>query len=178
MLRSVLLNNVDKITDWIVVGRFGRAHGIKGFVTVRSFTEPCDNILHYTDWHAYFDKQWRPLNLLHVEVNDKFILVQIEDYNEREQVTALTNIDIAVNRTQFPPLKRGEYYWHELIGMDVVNSQGVSFGKVKEIMPTGANDVLVVEGAKRHLIPYLPAQFITDINLSQHFIRVDWDMDF
>ncbi len=43
-------------------------------------------------------------------------------------------------------LQPGEYYWHELIGMQVVNSTGVSLGKVAEIMPTGSNDVLVVEG--------------------------------
>lgn len=169
---------MDKATDWVVVGRFGRAHGIRGFVTVHSFTEPRDNILRYTDWHAYISQQWQPLNILHIEVNDKFILAQVEGYSEREQVANLTNIDIAISRVQLPSLKPGEYYWHELVGMDVVNLQGVSFGKVKEIMPTGANDVLVVEGTKRYLIPYLPGKFIADINPSQHLIRVDWDADF
>lgn len=169
---------MDKTTDWIVVGRFGRAHGIKGFVTVHSFTDPRDNILRYTDWHAYIGKQWQPLKLLRVEINDKTILAQIEGYHEREQVADLTNIEIAIRREQLPTLKPGEYYWHELIGMNVVNQQGASLGKVVEIMPTGANDVLIVEGEKRHLIPYLPDQFIADINSSQRLITVDWDADF
>ena len=50
--------------------------------------------------------------------------------------------------------------------------------KSVEVMPTGSNDVLVVQGEKRHLIPYLPGQFILDINDSQQIITVDWDMDF
>ena len=59
--KKAAANNVDNSTDWVVVGRFGRAHGIKGFITVHSFTEPRDNILRYTDWHVYINKQWQPL---------------------------------------------------------------------------------------------------------------------
>ncbi|KTD22090.1 16S rRNA-processing protein RimM [Legionella lansingensis] len=169
---------MNAVSDWVVIGRFGRPHGIKGLITVHSFTEPRDNILRYTDWHAYINKQWQPLKLLQVEMNEKSILAQLEGYHEREQVAALTNVEIAVNRKQLPALEEGEYYWHELIGMQVKNQQDILLGTVKEIMPTGTNDVLVVEGKKRYLIPYLPGQFIFDINPSQHTITVDWDVDF
>lgn len=169
---------MNKVSDWIVIGRFGRPHGLKGFVTVHSFTEPRDNILRYTDWHAYINKQWQALKLLRVEMNEKSILAQLEGYNEREQAATLSNIEIAVSREQLPPLKEGEYYWHDLVGMQVVNQQGILLGTIKEIMPTGSNDVLVVEGDKRHLIPYLPGQFVFDINPSQRVITVDWDVDF
>lgn len=165
-------------TDWIVVGRFGRAHGIKGLITVHSFTEPRENIQHYTDWHACMNKQWQPLNVLHLEINDKSILAQIEGYPEREQVAQLTNVEIAVKREQLPVLKPGEYYWHELIGMQVLDQKGQEFGKVVEMMPTGANDVMVVEGEKRHLIPYLPGQYVLHIDPEQRVIQVDWDLDF
>lgn len=83
-----------------------------------------------------------------------------------------------MQREQLAELEPGEYYWHQLIGMTVVNTKGESFGKVVEILPTGANDVLVVQGEKKHLIPYLPGQFVLDINDSQHLITVDWDLDF
>lgn len=165
-------------TDWVIVGRLGRAHGIKGLITVHSFTEPRDNILQYTDWHVYLDNAWRKLKILRVETHDKLILVQIEGYWEREQLAALTNTDIAISRKQLPLLEAGEYYWHELVGMQVIDQQGQIFGTVTEIMPTGSNDVLVVEGEKRHLIPYLPGQFVIDINPDQRLITVDWDMDF
>lgn len=164
--------------SWIVVGRFGRPHGIKGFVTVHSFTEPRDNILRYTDWHAFINDTWRPIKLISVEVQSKSIIALVEGYPERELVARLTNIEIAVQRDQLSELESGEYYWHQLIGMNVVNPKGDSFGKVVEIIPTGSNDVLVVQGEKRHLIPYLPGQFVLEVSNSQQLITVDWDLDF
>lgn len=169
---------MDNSSDWVVVGRFGRAHGVKGFIKVHSFTEPKDNILHYANWHGWIAKKWQPLKILQLEVHSRSILAQIEGYCEREQVAALTNVEIAISRTQLPKLNPGEYYWHELIGMQVINQNGFNFGKVTDVLPTGANDVLVVEGDKRHLIPYRPGQFIIDIDVSQSLIQVDWDLDF
>ncbi|PWY56924.1 ribosome maturation factor RimM [Legionella qingyii] len=169
------MNNQE---NWIIIARFGRPHGVKGFVTVHSFTEPRDNVLKYANWHAFINNKWQPIKLLRAEVQNKSIIVQIEGYPERELVAQLTNIEIAVQQEQLEQLKPGEYYWHQLIGMNVINQQGESFGKVIEIIPTGANDVLVVEGNKRHLIPYLPGKFILDVDASQQLITVNWDMDF
>lgn len=169
---------MDKTTDWVVVGRFGRPHGIKGLVTVISFTEPKDNLLQYARWHAKIKNQWQPINLLQLETNNKHILARVEGYDERESAALLTNIDIAIDKAQFPALKPGEYYWHELEGMQVFTKQGDLLGTVTEILPTGANDVLVVVGERRHLIPYLLDKVILDINNSRREITVDWDMDF
>lgn len=169
---------MNVLSSWVVVGRFGRPHGIKGFVTVHSFTEPRDNILKYTDWHAFLNKKWQPIKVVCVEVHNKAIIAQIEGYPERELVAQLTNVEIAVYQNQLASLEPGEYYWHQLIGMKVINQKGQSFGIVSEILPTGANDVLIVQGDKRHLIPYLLGQFVIDIDVNQQIITVDWDMDF
>ncbi|KTC87175.1 ribosome maturation factor RimM [Legionella cincinnatiensis] len=169
---------MDNQNNWIIIARFGRPHGVKGLVTVHSFTEPRDNVLKYTNWHAFIDNKWQLIKLIRAEVQNKSIIAQIEGYHERELVAHLTNIEIAVHQDQLEQLKPGEYYWHQLIGMSVINQQGESFGTVTEIIPTGANDVLVVEGNKRHLIPYLPGQFILDIDPNQKLITVNWDVDF
>lgn len=169
------MNNQE---NWIVIARFGRPHGVKGFVTVHSFTEPRDNVLTYANWHAFINNKWQPIKLLRAEVQNKSIIAQVEGYPERELVAHLTNIEIAVQREQLAKLAPGEYYWHQLIGMNVINQQGEPFGKVVEIIPTGGNDVLVVEGNKKHLIPYLPGKFILDVDIRQQMITVDWDMDF
>ncbi|HHT0593727.1 TPA: ribosome maturation factor RimM [Legionella anisa] len=169
------MNNQE---NWIVIARFGRPHGVKGFVTVHSFTEPRDNVLKYADWHAFINNKWKPIKLLRAEVQNKSIIVQIEGYPERELVANLTNIEIAIQQEQLEKLEPGEYYWHQIIGMNVIDQQGEAFGRVIEIIPTGANDVLVVEGSKRHLIPYLPGKFILDVDTKQRVITVDWGMDF
>lgn len=169
---------MNTVGDWVVVGRFGRPHGIKGFVTVHSFTEPRDNILRYTDWHALIQKQRQPLKLVQVEVQTKSIIALVQGYEERELAAKLTNVDIVVPASQLPALPAGEYYWHQLVGMQVVNQQGTVFGKVTDLMSTGSNDVLVVQGDKRLLIPYLRDQFVLDIDDNLKVITVDWDLDF
>ena len=163
---------------WIVMGRFGRPHGVKGFVTVHSFAEPRENILRYTDWHIFIKNKWEPIKLLSAEVHNKSIIAQMEGYLGRELAAQLTNIEIGVQGSQLQALGLDEYYWHQLIGMKVINSQGFSYGQVVEIMPTGSHDILVIHGDKRHLIPYLLGKFILDINLAQQIITVAWDPDF
>ncbi len=170
--------NAQQTEDWVVVGCFGRPHGIKGFVTVHSYTEPQDNILSYNNWHGFIDKRWQPLKLLSAQIHSKAIIAQVEGFPERETVARLTHVKIAINKEQLAPLAVGEYYWHQLIGMSVVNQTGFTFGKVIEVMATGANDVLVIKGEKKYLIPYLPNQFILDINEQSQTITVDWDADF
>lgn len=168
---------MDSHQGWVVIGRFGRPHGIKGCITVLSFTEPRDNILQYT-WYGFINKQWQALDVKHVEMNHKHILAQVEGYTSREHVADLTNVDIAIKEEKLPRLPDGEYYWHQLVGMTVKTKEGVLLGTVTEIMPTGSNDVLVVVGEKRHLIPYLMNTFILSIHDSERTVTVDWDVDF
>lgn len=170
---------MNKELDWVIIGRFGRPHGIKGFVSVISFTQPRENIIHYTNWHIQsVDNQWQALNVLTREINNKSILVQIHDYDTREQVAALTNRNIAVERSQLKKLAPNEYYWHQLIGMTVVNQNNELIGVVDDIMATGSNDVLIVTGNRRVLIPYLLEDVILAVDTLGRVITVEWDMDF
>lgn len=169
---------VTKDSDWVVVGRFGKVHGIKGFITVHSFTEPQDNILNYNDWHAFINQQWQALTITSIEVTNKHILVQVKGFDEREQVAALTNTELGIRREQLPELNAGEFYWHQLIGLRVVTQQGVELGTVSDMLATGSNDVLVVQGDKRHLVPYLPGQYVLNVDQDKGLIEVDWDPDF
>lgn len=169
---------MDEVVDRIIIGRFGKVHGIKGFITVISFTEPRDNILNYSNWHARINYQWQALNITHTEVTNKHILVQVEGFSEREDVASLTNVEISVQKDQLPRLEDGEYYWHQLCGMQVINQLGEVLGTVSEILPTGANDVLVIDGETRHLIPYLPGRYVTRVDIGKGQIEVDWDPDF
>jgi len=169
---------VDKSPDWVVIGRFGRTHGIKGNIIVHSFTEPYDNIKHYAPWYAFINHQWQQIKLIPIDVKTKHIIAQVEGYETQEQIAVLTNIDIAIERSRLAALPANEYYWHELIGMQVVNKAHENFGGVIAILPTGSNDVLVVQGERRHLIPYLLEQFILNIDREKRLITVDWDIDF
>jgi len=169
---------VDNEHDWIIIGRFGRPQGLKGLVRVISFTEPQHNITNYVPWYTRLNNTWQQITVLDIERHNKFILVQIKGYQQREQLSLLTNLDIAVPRSQLPNLPAGEYYWHQLMGMKVVNKDGLILGDVTDLLETGSNDVLVVSGEKRHLIPYILGDFIVHIDDEKRVITVDWDVDF
>ena len=85
---------------------------------------------------------------------------------------------IGIYRGQLPETREDEFYWSDLIGLQVINADGKRLGEVDHLLETGANDVLVVRGEREYLIPYLPEQVIQDIDLDAQVIRVDWDPDF
>ena len=172
------MNDLDIDSNWIVVGRFGRPNGIKGLITVISSTEPRDKILQYTNWHIKKDGLWQPITRLHDSITDKHVLTAVVGYPQREDVARLTNAEIAIQQEELPALAPGEYYWRDLIGMQVIQANGTLLGIVDEILPTGSNDVLIVVGEQRYLIPYLPDSVILKVDRDNQQITVDWDLDF
>ncbi len=172
------LKKVSDQSDWVVVGRFGRPQGLKGFVRVISFTEVPENILEYIPWHVEIRGTWKPIKIVKVEPNAKLILVRVEGYAEREQVAVLTNCNIGVQSHQLPVLPKNDYYWRDLIGMQVSNKDGQTLGIVTEMLATGSNDVLIITGDKRYLVPYLPGEYVLEVDSEQRVIHVDWDVEF
>jgi 16S rRNA processing protein RimM len=86
--------------------------------------------------------------------------------------------EIGIRRDQLPVAQPGEYYWSDLQGLNVVTVDGHPLGRVDHLMETGANDVLVVQGERERLIPFVLDQVVVDVDLDKGEIRVDWDKDF
>jgi|TARA_R110002126_G_scaffold110918_1_gene248303 16S rRNA processing protein RimM len=164
--------------EHVVVGKFGRPQGIKGLVRVTSFTEPRENVLDYPHWFMQVRGVWHEIKHTHDSIMPQHLVTRIDGYTTREQVAELTNAPIAVSKKALPPLKSGEFYWHQLVGMQVVHEQGLVLGTVESLFATGSNDVLVVVGEKRRLIPYLMDDVIQTINTDSGIITVCWDVDF
>jgi 16S rRNA processing protein RimM len=103
----------------------------------------------------------------------------LEGCDDRDAAAALMGQQIAILRSQLPSPEAGEYYWADLVGLLVSNTEGVALGRVDSLLETGANDVLVVvqDGVER-LIPFVQGQFVKDINLEEGRMLVDWDPDF
>lgn len=166
---------MNKESNWVVLGRLGRPQGLRGLIRVISFTEPESNILDYLPWHIQKNGHWVPIHIDNFQTQNQTILVKIEGYTEREAVAELTNCNIAVLREQLPKLPEGDFYWHELQNMMVQNKEGAILGQVVDIMPTGTHEVLVIQGEKQHLIPYVPDIYIVKVDSVQRQITVDWD---
>jgi 16S rRNA processing protein RimM len=173
---------MDTDKDIVILGHLAGAHGVKGWVKVYSETSPIDNILQYSPWYLESRQgsdQWRRVELISGRRQGKGIVAQIQGCDDRDQAAEMRGIRIAVHTDQLPALDSDEYYWRDLIGLEVVNQQGTSLGRVSSLMETGgSNDVQVVDGDRERLIPYLPGNSVIEVDTDLKRILVDWDEDF
>jgi 16S rRNA processing protein RimM len=162
----------------IVMGKILGPHGIKGWIKIHPFTEKKDSLIDHKILMASKDeKLWQSFEVESMDVGDKFILAKFKGVDDRDAAEKLNKFFISLDKSSLPKLDENNYYWHELIGLDVKNNEGMYFGKVDSLIETGANDVLVVLGDKEYLIPYIK-QVILEVNLETNMIRVDWQDDY
>lgn len=165
----------------VILGRVGAPHGVRGAVKIYSDTAPQDNILNYQPWLLGQQGSWHEVKWT-ARQRQPHIVVQFTDCNDRDVAATYVGSLIAVAKDQLPRLAKGEYYWHQLIGLRVVNQAHEELGLVETLLHTGAHDTLVVralseQGKKEHLIPVVP-KHVLQIDVEAGTISVDWDTDF
>lgn len=162
----------------VVVGRIVGVYGVRGWVKVLSYTEPRDNLFAYRPWRVQLHGQWRSLEVVEGRGHGKGLVAHLAGVDSREQAYPLGGADIVVERDRLPATAADEYYWSDLIGLTVVNEDGVVFGTVDHLFETGANDVMVVEGDRQRLLPYIYGAVVKEVDLAHGRMRVDWPADF
>jgi 16S rRNA processing protein RimM len=162
----------------INVGRSSGVFGVKGWVKVFSFTDAKENILNYSPWLLKKDSETRSVNVIDGKLQGKAVVAQLDGINDRDQAASLMGWDIFITPEQLPKVEKGEYYWSDLIGLNVETNLGVQLGVVDSLLETGANDVLIVKGERERVIPFLLGQTIINIDLDVGRMVVDWDPDF
>ena len=160
--------------DYISIGRIGKSYGVHGWVHVHSSCDPADNILLYTQWMVKKKSEWVSLNVTDCKRHHTGFIAKLEAIHSPEQAKSWANKEIAIEAKQLPTLDQGEFYRHDLIGLQVTTTEDDVLGTVVEIIETGANDVFVIEGQSRHLIPYIDSAVI-QIDPDNQSIIVDWD---
>ena len=161
----------------IKAGMLGSPHGVRGWVRVCSYTDPRDNIFTYSPWWLKTGEHWKQIELEDARKQGRGLIAKLEGIDDCDAARDYTNCEIAIEPGQLPELEHNEFYWRDLVGLNVVNQDQVDFGKVSYLIETGANDVLVVTGDRQRLIPYTD-QTILDVDLDSHTVSVDWDADF
>ncbi|TVQ73845.1 MAG: ribosome maturation factor RimM [Chromatiaceae bacterium] len=165
-------------SDPIVVGRISGVHGVRGWVKLFSETDPRDRILQYEPLLMERNGQWQAVPLEDGRPQGKGVVAKFAGMDDRDVAATYVGCQLAIRPEQLEPLPEGEYYWADLIGLEVETLDGISLGRVENLIQTGANDVLVVRGDRERLIPYLREQVIHEIDLDAGRMRVDWDPDF
>lgn len=154
--------------------------GIQGWVKVHSYTQPRENVLRYSPWELeHRGKRWQ-VAVLTGRRQGQTVVAALEGIATRAQAETLRGAKISIERAQLPQPAPGEFYWVDLIGLEVIDLAGRRLGQVTDLMETGANDVLIVRGPedKEILIPWLRDRVIRELDLEAGTMRVDWDPDY
>ncbi|MGD0959527.1 MAG: ribosome maturation factor RimM, partial [Methylomonas sp.] len=151
-------------SELLIAGSISGVFGVKGWVKIFSATEPRENILRYSPWLLRKHQQEREIRVIKGQRHGGAVIAELEGVTDRDTALALIGADIFIRKQQLPKLRADEYYWSDLIGLEVKTSSGVNLGKVEHLMETGANDVLVVtDGETERLIPFLQKRIVLNI---------------
>ena len=163
----------------IYLGKITGAHGIKGWLKIQSFSSPPENILNYPQWIINNQGKNDFYTLEQGRKQKNKIVVKLEKINDRNTAESLINSKIQILRSDLPKLSNENYYWSDLVGLSVLNSEDKVIGKIESLIETGANDVMVINTTKdkRALVPFVMHEIIKEVNVELNFIKIDWSIE-
>lgn len=156
----------------MVIGAVGGPFGVHGWVHVKSFTQPAENLATYRPWQLRRDIAWHPVEAA-VRPHQRGFVACIDGCADRDAASALRGAEIAVAAEVLPATDIDEYYWRDLVGCQVLGEDG-DVGTVVRVFETPAHDVLVVEGAHgADMIPFVP-EIVTAVDVVAKTIVANW----
>jgi len=186
LLKKNLINKSPSMNDRsqdrrIPLGIFGKPFGVKGYIFLRYYGDNQENI---KDFDVLYIDEWHSLEIEDVLISNKKLSIKLKGIADRSKAESLRNKEVYVLESHLPPLGEGEHYWYQLENLKVINEQNELLGIIDHVMPTGANDVLVVkplEGSvdnDERLIPFLKEEIIINVELLNKTVFVKWPRDF
>ncbi len=163
-------NDYDELT-WVatIVG----AHGIKGAVKVKYFTETPDYYLNVGLFILENDGQLKNLKVLRIRSVKNGWIILFEEVDSRNTAERLKGCRLLLPDGQLGPLKPGEVFIHQLIGCSVEDKNGIYLGEISEFLETGANNVFEVRNGKNSfMIPDVP-HVVLDLNIESRRMTID-----
>ncbi len=175
--------------DAIEVGRIADAWGIKGWFKVVPHSADPEALFASKNWFLLPTERGAQtftgvarLSIKEAKEHSDTVVATANGVDDRTAAEALRGSRIFISRSHFPKAAEDEYYWVDLIGLDVVNREDVALGVVKELLSTGAQTVLVMDYQEdgkicERMIPFVSA-YVDDVDLKARRIRVDWQADY
>jgi 16S rRNA processing protein RimM len=158
----------------LTLGQVGTAHGIRGWVLVRSFADPPDSLLDYDEWQLHAPGgAVRTMKLLEGAPYKEGLRVRFEGIDDRNAALSLNGWWVRIARSELPPLEEDEHYRDDLLGFTVRNVEGVALGKVDYFADLPGGAVMVVKGEREHWVP-VSSQHLVKVDAAARHIDVDW----
>jgi 16S rRNA processing protein RimM len=161
----------------LVLGAITGAHGIQGWLRVRSFTDPPQALLDYPDWQLRgAGGELRSCELEDATFDGRTLRVALVGVGDRNVAETLRGMEIVVPRSAMPPTAEREYYQNDLLGFAVENLDGVQLGTVSHFLEGVAQPMMAVTGERETWIPAVPLH-LRRVLLNERRIVVDWPSD-
>ena len=158
--------------DPVVIGAVGGPFGVHGWVHVKSFTQPAENLATYRPWQLRRDTGWQPVEAA-VRPHQRGFVACIDGCADRDAAAGLRGAEIAVAAEVLPATDVDEYYWRDLVGCRVLGEDG-DLGTVIRVFETPAHDVLVVDGSQgTDMIPFVP-EIVTAVDVVAKTVVANW----
>ena len=172
-------NPID-LSLYIKIAKIGKPKGLKGHFFISAFTDEINDFLEKKVFLLLDSSNTlQEFKLDECLLQNNRILAKAKNINSREEAEAIKNLSLLYPKSKLPKLDKLDAYWYELVGMGVINLDGINLGTIKEIKNFGANDTLHVssENGKIHLIPFVKSRVILEINRKKNSLLVDWEED-
>jgi 16S rRNA processing protein RimM len=158
----------------MTLGQVGAPHGVNGWLMVRSFADPPDSLLDHDEWQLQSPGgKILQLQLLEGAPHRDRFRVRLAGIDDRDAASGLTGWWVQIARSALPPPAEGEYYRDDLVGFEVVNTDGVVLGVLDYFADLPAGAVMVVKGEREHWVPAAPRHLLK-VDLAQKRLTVDW----
>jgi 16S rRNA processing protein RimM len=176
--------------DAVEVGAIVDAYGLKGWVRVAAHADAGhggDALLSAKRWWLMKGRERQSAPSLQAKTHSDSVVAQLGGVTDRDAALALRGSRVYISRNEFPALEADEFYWVDLLGLDVVNLAGVNLGKVADMIDNGAHSVLRIEYqaadktgkpvTAERLIPFVGV-FVKTVDQAAKQIIVDWEADY
>ena len=156
-----------KKRELIPIGKIVNTHGIHGKLRVIYYNEDKTNFFSYRkillrDPRGHLE----PFEVKEAKIHQKFIIVQFKGLDNLDEAERLVGASVLVERAVLPKLEEGEYYWADLIGMEVLTVKGDRLGEILDIIPTGGTDVFVIKTDKREVLIPATEEVIKQVDMA------------
>jgi 16S rRNA processing protein RimM len=164
----------DESSALIQLGFVGAPFGVRGWVKLRSHTDPPERLLDHRSLRIGQGSVWQNYRIEASGRSGGALTVKLMGVEDRDQAQALRGAKVCVPRSELPPRDDKDFYRADLIGCEVVNLAGSRLGSVQHFIETPAQVLMVVRGTQEFWIPAVP-QHLRRVDLQARRVVVDWD---
>jgi 16S rRNA processing protein RimM len=158
----------------IELGIVGAPFGVRGWVKLRSHTDPPERILEHRDLQLGLSGASRTYRIVESGRSGGQLTVKLAGVDDRDQAQALRGAVVCVPRSELPQRDDRDFYRADLVGCEVVNLSGTRLGVVQHFVETPAHALMVVRGTQEFWVPAVP-RHLRRVDLQARQVVVDWE---